>query len=218
MKENKRVFGYFEVLFDIFYLLVALIAGVYLISTAVDKPRQLAGLMALMLVGGDLFHLVPRIAVILTGDEVRWRRALGFGKLVTSITMTVFYVLLWHLGLLVYAVTNATIWTGLVYALAVLRLWLCFLPQNKWYDAQPPVSWGIYRNIPFLLMGAAVALLFGIYNGQVPGLTWMWLGVLLSFAFYLPVVIWASRQPKLGMLMLPKTCAYLWMIYMLLSL
>lgn len=42
--------------------------------------------------------------------------------------------------------------------------------------------------------------------------------VLLSFGFYLPVVLWSNRQPKVGMLMLPKTCCYLWLLVMCLSL
>ncbi|HPF18680.1 MAG TPA: hypothetical protein PLY08_03755 [Bacillota bacterium] len=46
----------------------------------------------------------------------------------------------------------------------------------------------------------------------------MWLAILLSFAFYLPVVLWSNRYPKIGMLMLPKTCTYLWMLVMLLAL
>ena len=46
----------------------------------------------------------------------------------------------------------------------------------------------------------------------------MWLAILLSFAFYLPVVLWSNQNPKVGILMLPKTCAYLWMLAMCLSL
>lgn len=41
---------------------------------------------------------------------------------------------------------------------------------------------------------------------------WMWLTIVLSFAFYIPVVLWAEQIPAIGMLMIPKTCAYLWTI------
>jgi hypothetical protein len=40
----------------------------------------------------------------------------------------------------------------------------------------------------------------------------MYLTIVLSFAFYIPVVIWASAVPLLGLLMIPKTCAYVWTV------
>ena len=49
------------------------------------------GSAALILGFGDAFHLVPRVLnYFVEGDFNFW---LGFGKLVTSITMTIFYVL-----------------------------------------------------------------------------------------------------------------------------
>ncbi len=41
---------------------------------------------------------------------------------------------------------------------------------------------------------------------------------IISFACYLPVVIWGKRHPAVGMLMMPKTLAYVWMIALGLSL
>ena len=40
----------------------------------------------------------------------------------------------------------------------------------------------------------------------------MWLTIVLSFGFYLPVVLWADVNPLIGMLMIPKTCAYVWTV------
>lgn len=40
---------------------------------------------------------------------------------------------------------------------------------------------------------------------------WLWLTVVLSFACYLPVVLFADTVPTVGVLMIPKTCAYVWM-------
>ena len=33
-----------------------------------------------------------------------------------------------------------------------------------------------------------------------------------SFAFYIPVVLLADVIPMIGMLMIPKTCAYVWTV------
>ena len=34
----------------------------------------------------------------------------------------------------------------------------------------------------------------------------------LSFAFYIPVVLWSDAYPLVGILMIPKTCAYVWTV------
>ncbi len=40
------------------------------------------------------------------------------------------------------------------------------------------------------------------------------LAVALSFGFYLPVVLFSGVLPIVGMLMIPKTLAYVWIVLM----
>ena len=215
----KRVFGTIEAIFDASYLVLALTIGVVLISTASGNPaRLLAGAAALILVAGDAFHLIPRLNAITTGEEEKLRNALGTGKQITSITISLFYLLLWQVGVLVYSPKDINAWSYLLYALTAVRIFLCLLPQNRWRDRFPPIVWGIARNIPFFLQGLVVAGLFFINRNAVPGLAFMWLAIILSFAFYLPVVLWVNKNPRIGMLMLPKICAYSWMLAICLSL
>ena len=214
----KRVFGWVEGCFDLVYLASAAVIGLVLLSGGGGPLRAVAGVMALLLAGGDAFHLVPRVRVIFTGDEARLRKALGRGKQITSITMTLFYLLLWSVGVALFSPRWATIGWAVCIVLCIVRLVLCLMPQNRWTDRYPPVSWGILRNLPFFLQGLLVAALYFVFRDVRPGLQWMWLAVLLSFAFYLPVVLWANKNQKIGMLMLPKTCTYLWMLGMCLSL
>lgn len=214
----KRVFGKIEVIFDILYLAIASLIGLYLLFTSNGITlRILAGLMALVLAGGDAFHLIPRIHVINTGREELYRRSLGIGKQITSITMTVFYVMLWHIAQSLYGFNLFTLWIFVIYTLAIIRIVLCLMPQNRWIDRYPPISWGIYRNIPFFLMGVIIAFVFFQNRDLVPAFYWTWLAILLSFGFYLPVVLYANKNPKIGMLMLPKTLMYVWLLVMCLS-
>ncbi|MDO4793395.1 MAG: hypothetical protein Q3993_04380, partial [Filifactor alocis] len=162
---------------------------------------------------GDSFHLFPRIMTILKGDEERYRVALGFGKLITSITMTVFYLFLYRIGTKVFQVDIPWLWI-LLSVLSAFRIGACLFPQNKWFERYPPVRWSIIRNIPFFVMGMAVALFYLVFGNDVEGFQWMWMAILLSFAFYLPVVLWVNKNPKIGMFMLPKSCVYLWMLFM----
>ena len=214
----KRVFGKIEVIFDILYLAIASLIGLYLLFTSNGITlRILAGLMALVLAGGDAFHLIPRIHVINTGREELYRRSLGIGKQITSITMTVFYVMLWHIAQSLYGLNLFKLWTFVIYTMAIIRIVLCLMPQNRWIDRYPPISWGIYRNIPFFMMGVIIAFVFFQNRDLVPAFYWTWLAILLSFGFYLPVVLYANKNPKIGMLMLPKTLMYVWLLVMCLS-
>lgn len=38
--------------------------------------------------------------------------------------------------------------------------------------------------------------------------------IIISFGCYLPVTLLGKKIPKIGMLMIPKTCAYIWVIVM----
>jgi hypothetical protein len=141
---------------------------------------------------------------------------LGFGKLVTSITMTVFYVLFYVFIRRRYEITGKRAISIAVYALAVVRIALCLFPQNAWLRADAPLMWGIYRNIPFAVLGALL-IYVSFVEAKSHGDTAFrhaWIAILLSFAFYIPVVLWADQIPLIGMLMLPKTVCYLWLVLM----
>lgn len=213
-RANRRVFGLFEVAFDAAYLLSAGFIGASLLIGG-GALRKIAAAMALVLVFGDAFHLIPRMAAALVRDVPRMRRALGVGKLVSSVTMTVFYLLLWEFGRMALSPGGMPGLTALVYGLGIARIALCLFPQNRWLDDDMPVNWAVLRNAPFFAMGLAVAGLYLAHAGRVEALRWMWLAVLLSFAFYLPVVLFSGRNRKIGMLMLPKTAMYIWMLVML---
>lgn len=97
-----------------------------------------------------------------------------------------------------------------VYALAAARIILCLCPANAWLSANPPLLWGILRNSPFALLGLLIIVLFArsVKAHQDKDFRYMALTIVLSFAFYIPVVLFSSTIPLLGMLMIPKTLAY----------
>lgn len=200
-----------EAVFCVLYLIVTFILGVMIIKKSDSKKEyKLFGLMTLILVCGDAFHLVPRIfaAINPSGD---YHVSLGLGKMVTSITMTIFYLIMYFIYKIRYEYKNQTLEITMI-VLSVLRIALCLLPQNDW-TGEDPVIWGIYRNIPFTIMGIIVVVLF-FKRKNDKNYKWMWLAITLSFAFYLPVVLWADISPMIGMLMLPKTCMYVWAVVM----
>lgn len=205
----------FETGFDAVYLISVICIGIYMIVKGRKNPQYLLfGIMAVTLGAGDAFHLVPRAYALCTTGLDNYVVQLGIGKLITSITMTVFYILLYYVFLLRYKVKNYKYVTLIMYALAVIRIVLCCLPQNQWTSSEAPLYMGIVRNIPFALMGILVIVLFirQVKKTGDKSFKYMGLTIILSFAFYIPVVLLADKYPLVGMLMVPKTLAYVWTI------
>lgn len=208
-----QAFG--ETLFDVVYLVLVITVGIKMIRQSKgDRQYRLFGIMAVTLGCGDAFHLVPRAYALCTTGLENYTAALGIGKFITSITMTVFYILLYYVWRTRYKIEGKKEITIAVYLMAALRIILCLFPQNAWTSADAPLSWGIYRNIPFAILGLIVIVLFyrSAKEHKDRDFRWMWLTIVLSFGFYIPVVLWADTVPAVGMLMIPKTCAYVWTV------
>ena len=203
---------YGESTFDIIYLLFAVIMGIRILSIKGKATARLAGIAVLTLGIGDAFHLIPRVInYFSSADLTAW---LGIGKFVTSITMTVFYLLLYRLWLITYGEKENRKLTAGIYTLVALRVILCLFPQNGWLQNDSSALWGIIRNIPFVALGLVVILLFYKKRNEVRRYRSLWLLITLSFLFYIPVAVAAGIVPMLGMLMLPKTICYMIMIWL----
>lgn len=200
----------FESVFDIAYLSIVLSLGIRLLLEN-SREAKLFGIMAIVLGLGDSFHLIPRVISHLSygGFEANGF-ALSWGKFVTSITMTIFYVMFYY-----YYRSQSKDYSAskmnIVYFLALIRVVLTVLPQNNWGNISENYMFGIYRNIPFAILGALL-IYWSFKEKDKPGLKNMSLFILLSFAFYIPVVIWADNYPVVGSLMMPKTMAYLMIV------
>ena len=171
--------------------------------------------MAIVLGLGDSFHLVPRAVALCTTGLQDYTVALGIGKLITSITMTIFYCILYHVWRIRYQIQGREKVTYLVYLLTALRIVLCLFPQNNWTSATSPFAWEMARNIPFLFLGIVIIVLFYQESRKTNDTNFknLWLTIVISFGFYIPVVLFADTIPMIGMLMIPKTLAYVWTVY-----
>ena len=220
MKQNRykpRVPDIAEAIFDTGYLLFDLIAGILFFILAKGNPLFiLYGILTLTLCGGDAFHLVPRVIRAFRGTSPKLQRQLGIGLQVSSITMTVFYILLlyiWKLtfpGLAAPVALEVIIWVS-----AVIRMVICLLPQNNWCGEEGNLKLSVLRNAVFAVTGIGVILLYAL-SGNTYGyhMTRMVAAIIISFGCYLPVTLLSKKLPKVGLLMIPTTCAYIWIIVM----
>ncbi|MGL4773450.1 MAG: hypothetical protein ACRC2K_07800 [Clostridium sp.] len=204
-----------EPIFHVVYLTTVITLGITMIRKSKDnKYFKSFGVMAVVLGFGDSFHLIPRIYALLTTGLENNAPALGFGKFVTSITMTIFYLILYKIWKMRFDIKDSKALDITMYVLAAIRIVLCFFPQNEWFVHNAPVSWGIYRNIPFTIMGLIMIYLLYSYGAKNNDRDYknLAIAVILSFGFYAPVVLWGQENFLVGMLMIPKTLAYVWVV------
>jgi len=206
-----------EPTFEILYLVAGLCISIYiLIKSKKRLPYILFGIMGLVLVFGDSFHLVPRIINALEPGFENIDYYLGIGKLITSITMTIFYVIFfWFFKLRYKEKTSLALDFG-IYVLAIIRIVLCLLPFNEWTNKNAPYMWGIYRNIPFVVMGILMVVLIFIWTRVYKDKPFMFahLAILFSFVFYIMTVTLTVVHTAFGMMMIPKTICYVWLLVM----
>lgn len=213
MSESKMGMRIGESVFCIGYLLFDLIAGILFLKNGSVDVFLLYGIMTLLLGFGDAFHLVPRVVKHIKGDLEKVRWWMDFGLAVTSVTMTVFYILLFYIWKAMYY--DPFVASILIWSTAIVRIIICLLPQNNWFTSGNK-KLSLCRNIIFAVTGATEVVLFLISGGAF-GIT-MAICITLSFLFYIPVTLFAKENPKIGMLMIPKTIMYIIMICLGLSL
>lgn len=205
-----------ETVFDVLYLGFAITTGLTMLIKGKDSLVKKAGLMAALLGAGDSFHLVPRSYALWTNGLEANAAALGVGKLITSVTMTIFYLILYYVWRERYQIKGRKSLTTAMWTLSALRIALCMLPQNQWLTYRQPLFFGVLRNIPFAIMGVIIIVIFAQETKKADDAVFrfMPLAVGLSFGFYLPVVLFSGILPIIGMLMIPKTMAYVWIVLM----
>ncbi len=224
------VVGLVEGIFDVVYLLFAwsmflLIFNRY--RKLKPERRHVSGwimVVSFTLAFGDSFHLIPRsyegIAAYF-GHPVDLSWWLGFGMAASSFTLAFFY-----LALAIYARRKFTLrwngWLGLLMIACMMRLSIIFYPMNGWFGSPEP-GWKFYRNLPFLVQGIGVIVLFLRHADELPkpqaklvrGTAY---AIIASFAFYTATLIGTEWAPLWGSMMLPKTVAYMvaiWLLYRL---
>ena len=158
-----RVSQYFDVFYD--WLISAIL---FFIFSQGNMLFILYGILTLTLCGGDAFHLVPRIIRAVRGINDKIKRQLGIGLQVSSITMTVFYIILMYIWKFTFpefeipVIIKAIIWIS-----AVVRIVICMFPQNNWCTDEGNMKLSIIRNAVFAVTGIGVIILYLISGNWI---------------------------------------------------
>lgn len=214
MADELRV--WVEVLFNLSYLAVVwgIVVRMLLRQEQVADHHRAAAKRILwafaLLALGDSGHVGFRVIAYANGGLAANPALVGAGALSTAYTVTLFYMLLVEVWRLRFQKPLG--WFGwLLLAAGAARLVVMLFPQNGWTQLVAPYSWSLLRNGFLVIQGLGVLGLILRDAIKTGDRSFGWIGVMiaLSFAFYAPVILWVQWAPLLGMLMIPKTCAYL---------
>ncbi|HEX2906433.1 MAG TPA: hypothetical protein VHO69_06200 [Phototrophicaceae bacterium] len=214
---NQSATTLMEIIFNIAYLVVVWTLVVLMFRRQPQLPaetrrlRQFFILAFGLLALGDTGHVGFRVLAYLNGgiEAAGNGQLVGLGALSTAITVTFFYVVM----LLIWKERFGKALGGfglLLLTAAVVRLIIMVFPQNAWTSAVPPQPWSLLRNLPLMVQGFGVAYLIlrDARAAQDRLFTSVGIMILVSYGFYLPVILFVQAVPPIGMLMIPKTLAY----------
>lgn len=209
----------FELLFNIFYLITILSLSVNLLTkngfgNESSRIYHLAGFMSLILVLGDSFKLIPRITAHFSKKTKNLDSVLSKGSLISSITSTFFFILLWNLGIIIFSAQISAIYTILVYILAFIRILLCLISQK--YSEN--YVWDIYRNLPFAFLVFVVGFLYFYYRYKIYSLVYAWVAIFFSLLFSLIIIFLSSKSQKISFWIILRNLSLIWLVSMFLEL
>lgn len=220
MSEEMRM--WVEIIFNISYLIVIWSLVIIMIRRRHELDAEKRGQANLLIAAfgllalGDTGHVGFRVwayaldglqsAVQLLGREIS---LVGVGALMTSVTVTLFYSLMLELWRVRFHQRYGW-FEVLLIASAVIRLILMVPAVNSWESVVPPQPWSMVRNFPLVIQGLGLAYLILRDSARYHDRTFKWIGIsiLVSYACYIPVILLVQRLPTIGMLMIPKTMAY----------
>ena len=220
MSESMRM--YMEIGFNIAYLITIWTVVIFMVRAQPNVPEKdepvtkLFILAFALLALGDTGHVGFRVWAYALGDLSSTITVfgmelglVGMGALATAYTVTIFYMLVLMIWQRRYNKPYGW-FGGLLWAAAIFRLVIMLFPANEWNNTVPPQTWSLIRNVPLMIQGFGVAYLIlrDSIKTQDKPFTWVGIMILISYAFYLPVILFVQRMPMIGMLMIPKTLAY----------
>lgn len=213
MSEELRTMV--EIGFNILYLIV-IWAMVILMTRrlgGVDKKHHhVANLFRwafLLLALGDTGHVGFRVLAYALGGLEQNGPLVGLGALATSVTVTLFYVLMLYIWKERYHASFGWFEYLLLGAVPVRFVVMAF-PQNEWGSIVTPAFWGPLRNIFLMILGLGVLFLILRDALKAKDRLFRWIAycIFFSYLFYIPVIFFVREFPLVGMLMIPKTIMY----------
>lgn len=207
-----------EIAFNVVYLIIIYVFVILMTLNSKrtqDKPVAQRFILAFFLLAlGDTGHVGFRVIAFLNGGLENNALLVGAGALSTAITITFFYLILLDIWRIAFNRPKDIIYNAII-VVGIIRLVIMAFPQNDWGRVVPIFEWSLLRNIPLMIIGISVAYFMIRDSLREKDYRYRNIGlaIVVSYAFYLPVILFVQIVPMVGMLMIPKTIAYLVMAW-----
>ena len=204
-----------EIIFDVLYLMTVWVLVALMLKkrgNLLEENKKIGGLFIwafFLLALGDTGHVGFRVLAYATGGLEANPALVGIGALATAVTVTFFYMLVAEIWRVRFNRKKDWVWWGLM-AVGVIRLLIMIPAQNQWTSVVPPLNWSLARNIPLMIQGIGIAILLlkDAIKHNDKMVKWISAMIFVSYLCYTPVILFVQKVPMLGMLMMPKTLAY----------
>lgn len=204
-----------EIIFDLLYLATIWLLVVLMYRNRerlLPQNKKIGGLFIVaffLLALGDAGHVGFRVLAYAMGGLDANPVLIGAGALATAVTVTFFYMAMIEIWRIRFDKKRGLLWWTLILA-GLIRLGIMIPVANQWGSVVPPFDWSIARNIPLVIqgLGVAIALLVSGIKSRDKFAKSASFMIFVSYLCYAPVILFVQKIPQLGMLMMPKTLAY----------
>ncbi len=205
-----------EPLLYVGFLAFLLIVGIWVWNQKGTGARILSGAVFTLL-AGEAYRLVPRIVASVT-PKSPLPDATGYAGLVSYLTMGGVLLFLELYRQQRYGRTE----TGkglrrenLIPVLFGLMVAVSFVRFNGWMDGEASVFWVAVRNLLLAAMGVLEIVLWLPASREERCFRHLPAAIALILVFYLPYALLEMQVPELSVLMIPRTAALIWLVWML---
>lgn len=182
----------FEPVLHIVYLFIIIMLSRYFIINSLGKRYyRIFGSLSLLLGFADVFYLIPRTYGILTSGIADNIRAIGWGRMGYTIIITLFYMVLYDAHNIRFNKRKNKKLDKTIYGLGIIRMLICLLPGNNWFELVSSQGFAILRLVPLLLMGILLTVITYLHGKKYndKGYKLISLMIILSILFIEPMAI-----------------------------
>ena len=179
----------------IIYLTLILITSRYMIIESLGNTLyKTFGVFGLTLALTDGIYIIPRMYAVLTTGLEDNLRILGWGRLGNSIIVTILFLVLYDIYNLRYSKRKKRDLDKTIYLLSGIRVFLCLLPGNKYFELIPNHKYAIIRFIPILIIGLLLILVIFVHSKKYRDKSFMLLGIAAAISILLLEPLVYSRS------------------------